>query len=207
MIFSKQSNRNIAIFLSAAMLSAVSLTGCGSDISENNADQQSNNTDNASDSSQDEAGNYGSQNLVDDNGNEYTLTQNSDGTETARYNDGQEVTMRRHDDGSIDFVSGAAGLIGGLAAGYLLFHGLGGGSGAYNASTHRYIPSTPYQQVSRQERDRRMQSSYVPSSHSSSSSVKSSSSDSSSSAKSNSSSSSSVSKGGFGSVGARSAAS
>ena len=63
------------------------------------------------------------QRLTDDNGMEYTLIDNGDGTETARYDDGRSVTFQRQEDGSLSYLAGAAGLIAGMAAGYYLFHG------------------------------------------------------------------------------------
>ena len=57
------------------------------------------------------------QRLTDDNGMEYTLIDNGDGTETARYDDGRSVTFQRQEDGSLSYLAGAAGLIAGMAAG------------------------------------------------------------------------------------------
>ena len=59
----------------------------------------------------------GEQQLKDDNGDVYSLINNGDGTETAKYEDGREVTFKRDDNGNLNFISGAAGLLGGLAAG------------------------------------------------------------------------------------------
>lgn len=81
----------------------------------------------------------------DDNGEEVTVTKNSDGTETARYANGDEETFRRYDDGSLEHVSGTAGLIGALAAGYLLSRGFSEGEGYYNRATNRYEVTRPYQ--------------------------------------------------------------
>lgn len=83
------------------------------------------------------------QRLTDDNGVEYTLIDNGDGTETARYDDGRSVTFRRQDDGSLDFLSGTAGLIAGMAAGYFLFHGFSRPAGNWDASRNRYTVSEP----------------------------------------------------------------
>ena len=58
----------------------------------------------------------GPQTLLDDEGREYTLTQNADGTETATYEDGRSVTVKREENGSLRYISGAEGLIAGLAA-------------------------------------------------------------------------------------------
>lgn len=90
--------------------------------------------------------------LTDDNGQEYTLTQNEDGTETATYEDGRTVTFRRNEDGSLDFLSGSAGLLAGLAAGYFMFHGLStGGGGHYNTRTGRYTTNEPVRPVKDKE--------------------------------------------------------
>ena len=177
----------------------------------------------------------GEQQLKDDNGDVYSLINNGDGTETAKYEDGREVTFKRDEDGNLNFISGAAGLLGGLAAGYFLFHGFNSPKGSFNSSTGRYTVSEPLNRLSDDERRKRVKS-YVPSnsrlnstenynkvkddklsggsgSTAKSSSSKSSSSSSKSEAKSSSSSSknsnSTVSgtKSGFGSAGARSAAS
>lgn len=78
--------------------------------------------------------------IEDDNGERYQLIENPDGTETARYRDGREVTFKRDDDGNLTFLSGAAGLLGGLAAGYYLHKGLSAPqSGYYDSSSNRYI--------------------------------------------------------------------
>jgi len=83
------------------------------------------------------------QRLTDDNGVEYTLIDNGDGTETARYDDGRSVTFRRQEDGSLDYLYGAAGLIAGMAAGYYLFHGFSSPAGTWNSATNRYTVSEP----------------------------------------------------------------
>lgn len=78
--------------------------------------------------------------IEDDNGERYQLIENPDGTETARYRDGREVTFKRDDDGNLTFLSGAAGLLGGLAAGYYLHKGLSAPqNGYYDNSSNRYI--------------------------------------------------------------------
>ncbi|SEA14258.1 hypothetical protein [Selenomonas ruminantium] len=148
----------------------------------------------------------GPQTLLDDEGREYTLTQNADGTETATYEDGRSVTVKREENGSLRYISGAEGLIAGLAAGYYMFHGLSGGTGGrYSVVQGRYIPNGPVQPLKEKDDYR---SSGGSSSSSSSRRITvnkgSSSSKSSSSAKSSSHSSS---KSGFGSAGARSSAS
>lgn len=86
------------------------------------------------------------QRLTDDNGVEYTLIDNGDGTETARYDDGRSVTFKRQEDGSLDYLYGAAGLLATMAAGYYLFHGFSGG-GTWDASRNRYTVSEPLKRV------------------------------------------------------------
>ena len=85
------------------------------------------------------------QRLTDDNGMEYTLIDNGDGTETARYDDGRSVTFQRQEDGSLSYLAGAAGLIAGMAAGYYLFHGFSSPAGTWNSATNRYTVSEPLQ--------------------------------------------------------------
>lgn len=142
--------------------------------------------------------------LTDDNGQEYTLTQNEDGTETATYEDGRTVTFRRNEDGSLDFLSGSAGLLAGLAAGYFLFHGLSsGGGGYYNSRTGRYTTNEPVRPVKEKEKNTTSRGGGSVSSKSqNSSTVKSSKSSGSVKA-----SASTGAKSGFGSAGARSSSS
>lgn len=102
--------------------------------------------------------------LKDDAGETYTLRQNRDGTETADYGDGREVTFRREDDGTLSPISGTAGLLTGLATGYFLFHGFQLPSGShFDTNTNRYVVSGTPQKITREKR-RQALSSYVPSS-------------------------------------------
>lgn len=89
------------------------------------------------------------QRLTDDSGVEYTLIDNGDGTETARYDDGRAVTFRREEDGSLDFVSGTAGLLAGMAAGYFLFHGFSSPAGTWDSTRNRYTVSEPLRREER----------------------------------------------------------
>ena len=84
--------------------------------------------------------------LKDDNGKEYTLVKNADGTETAKYDDGESVTFKRDDDGNLNFVAGSAGLLAGLAAGYFLWHGLSPSGGYYDSASRSYRPSSSVSQ-------------------------------------------------------------
>ena len=78
--------------------------------------------------------------LVDDNGNRYQLVQNDDGTETAIFDNGKSVTLRRNEDGSVDYVSGTVGLLAGLLTRYFLFHGLSPSAGSYyDPMSIRYV--------------------------------------------------------------------
>ena len=92
-----------------------------------------------------ETNNAVGQRLKDDNGVEYTLIDNGDGTETAKYDDGKSVTFKRQEDGSLDYLYGTAGLIAGLAAGYYLFHGYQntGNFGRWDSANNRYAVSEP----------------------------------------------------------------
>lgn len=119
----------VGTFLATALL----MGGCFSD------DEAENSVPNAT------TQNLAGQRLTDDNGVEYTLIDNGDGTETARYDDGRSVTFRRQEDGSLDFLSGTAGLIAGMAAGYFLFHGFSSPAGNWNAAQNRYTVSEPLQ--------------------------------------------------------------
>lgn len=153
------------------------------------------------------------QRLTDDNGVEYTLIDNGDGTETARYDDGRSVTFRRQEDGSLDYLYGAAGLIAGMAAGYYLFHGFSSPAGTWNSATNRYTVSEPLRR-----NDKNTSGAYTsrPSSSANSSTAANSSASSSNSKvnlskesstpKTNASTSSSSAKSGFGGAGARTSA-
>lgn len=111
-MYSKKTKKMLAIF--SAVATTMMFSGCS-------------NSDNAS---------Y----IEDDNGERYQLIENPDGTETARYQNGKEVTFKRDDDGNLTFMSGAAGLLGGLAAGYYLHKGLSAPeNGYYDSSSNRYI--------------------------------------------------------------------
>lgn len=97
---------------------------------------------------------YEDEQMVDDAGNPYTLHRNEDGTETAVYDDGREVTFRRDENNNLNFISGTAGLLSGLAMGYFLFHGLQPSQpGYYDKNTGRYVARGNMQPLSREERD------------------------------------------------------
>lgn len=104
---------------------------------------------------------YQDQKLLDDNGKEYTLHKNADGTETATYADGQEVTFQRDDSGNLNAVSGAAGLLAGLAAGYFLFHGFNSPAGSWDSAKNRYSVSEPLKPASNTSRAKAMKK-YTP---------------------------------------------
>lgn len=97
---------------------------------------------------------YEDEQLVDDAGNPYTLHRNEDGTETAVYDDGREVTFRRDENNNLNFISGTAGLLSGLAMGYFLFHGLQPSQpGYYDKNTGRYVARGDMQPLTKEERD------------------------------------------------------
>ena len=50
----------------------------------------------------------------------------------------------RADDGSLSVTDGAASLLAGIASGYLLARGFSGGTGHYDADRRRYTATTPY---------------------------------------------------------------
>lgn len=107
---------------------------------------------------------YEDQKLIDDEGRSYTLHRNEDGTETATYDNGDNVTFRRDNDNNLNFLSGTAGLLAGMAAGYYLFHGFGSPNsryGSYNPNSNRYTVSEPLNRVSPDEQRKRM-SRYTP---------------------------------------------
>ena len=106
------------------------------------------------------ASNYQDQELLDDNGNKYTLHKNQDGSETARYEDGKEVTFKRDEQGNINHQSGDSSLLPGLLMGYLLFSGLSSSGGTWN-SAGNYVPNAPMKPISQEERKSRMLN-YVP---------------------------------------------
>ena len=102
---------------------------------------------------------YEDEQMVDDAGNPYTLHRNEDGTETAVYDDGREVTFQRDENNNLNFISGTAGLISDLAMGYFLFHGLQPSQpGYYDKNTGRYVARGNMQPLTKEERDERYRS-------------------------------------------------
>ena len=156
---------------------------------------------------------YEDQELLDDNGNKYTLHRNADGTETAKYADGKEITFKKNPNGDVIYKSGDSNLLSHLMLGYLLFHGKSTPSGTYSSSG--FTAKEPPKPISQSAREEGMKK-VVPAGSPVHTIGSSSGSSGSSSAKNTTSSSSSSSKGsasvgstksGFGSAGARSAAS
>lgn len=89
--------------------------------------------------------------LKDDQGRTYRLIKNEDGTETAKYDNGEEVTFRRDENDNLNYVSGASSLLPMLLASYFLFHGIGGYSGHYDRNTGNVLNNKPaYQQQQQQ---------------------------------------------------------
>lgn len=105
-------------------------------------------------------GDYQDQELLDDNGNKYTLHKNQDGSETARYDDGKEVTFKRDEQGNINRQSGDSSLLPGLLMGYLLFSGLSSSGGTWN-SAGNYVSNAPMKPISQEVRNANMQK-YTP---------------------------------------------
>lgn len=149
-----KTNKLLAVFTLTA--TTLCMSGC-SGLFEDDANQNTN----ANGKYVSSAYVYQDQELLDDNGNKYTLHKNPNGTETARYEDGKEVTFHRDDDGNLSVVSGMGGLIAGMAAGYFLFHGFNSPMGSYNASTNRYVASEPLRPATRADRASAM-SKYTP---------------------------------------------
>ena len=188
--------------LFTVMATTVSFSGCG-DEEVPQAEER------------DDYENFAGDVLTDEAGREYKLHDNGDGTETARYANGDSVTFRRDEDG-LSFLSGTAGLLAGLAAGYFIHRGLSGGHGGYyDANRKRYVASEPVRPLKKDKEDKNS-SNYRSSSGSRSSSknsseagkaaAKSSAAAAKNSATGNTKSSVSA-KSGFGSAGARSASS
>ena len=191
-----------ALALFTVMATTVSFSGCG-DEEVPQAEER------------DDYENFAGDVLTDEAGREYKLHDNGDGTETARYANGDSVTFRR-DEGGLSFLSGTAGLLAGLAAGYFIHRGLSGGHGGYyDANRKRYVASEPVRPLKKDKEDKNS-SNYRSSSGSRSSSknsseagkasAKSSAAAAKNSATGNTKSSVSA-KSGFGSAGARSASS
>ena len=191
-----------ALALFTVMATTVSFSGCG-DEEVPQAEER------------DDYENFAGDVLTDEAGREYKLHDNGDGTEPARYANGDSVTFRR-DEGGLSFLSGTAGLLAGLAAGYFIHRGLSGGHGGYyDANRKRYVASEPVRPLKKDKEDKNS-SNYRSSSGSRSSSknsseagkaaAKSSAAAAKNSATGNTKSSVSA-KSGFGSAGARSASS
>ena len=129
--------------IGAFLATALVISSLSSDSDKNNNANQTSTTESTTNES---STNAGGQRLTDDNGNEYTLVDNGDGTETAAYDDGKSVTFQRQEDGSLDYLAGTAGLIAGLAAGYYMFHGFSNtnaNKGTWDAYRNRYTVSEP----------------------------------------------------------------
>lgn len=73
--------------------------------------------------------------LTDENGRTYHLIKNEDGTETAKYDNGEEVTFRRDENDNLNYISGMSSLLPMMMMSYFMFHGLGGYHGTYDRST------------------------------------------------------------------------
>ena len=81
--------------------------------------------------------------LTDENGRKYQLIKNDDGTETAKYENGDEVTFRRDDNDNLQYVSGMSSLLPMLMMSYFLFHGINGYSGHYDRNTGSVLNDRP----------------------------------------------------------------
>lgn len=81
--------------------------------------------------------------LKDENGRTYHLVKNEDGTETAKYDNGEEVTFRRDENDNLQYVSGVSSLLPLLMMSYFMFHGLPGYSGHYDRNTGSVLNDRP----------------------------------------------------------------
>lgn len=81
--------------------------------------------------------------LKDENGRTYHLIKNEDGTETAKYDNGEEVTFRRDENDNLQYVSGVSSLLPLLMMSYFMFHGLPGYSGHYDRNTGSVLNDRP----------------------------------------------------------------
>ena len=104
----------IAVFSAAAIGIAATLPGNGFAGMSGDEDQQK----------EEKAG----MELKDQAGNSYVLTKNSDGTETAVYEDGRSVCFVHAGVNGLSYVSGMHGLLAGLAVSYYAYRGLLGGN-------------------------------------------------------------------------------
>lgn len=103
---------------------AVMMAGCGQEQQKDRKDQQEDV-------------------LTDENGRKYELIKNDDGTETAKYENGDEVTFRRDDNDNLQYVSGMSSLLPMLMMSYFLFHGINGYSGHYDRNTGSVLNDRP----------------------------------------------------------------
>lgn len=83
------------------------------------------------------------QELKDENGRTYHLIKNEDGTETARYDNGEEVTFRRDENDNLQYISGASSLLPLLMMSYFMFHGMNNYSGHYDRNTGNVLNNRP----------------------------------------------------------------
>ena len=81
--------------------------------------------------------------LTDENGRKYQLIKNEDGTETAKYENGDEVTFRRDENDNLNYVSGMSSLLPMMMMSYFLFHGMGGYRGTYDQATGNVLNNKP----------------------------------------------------------------
>ena len=98
--------------------------------------------------------------LIDENGRKYSLIENSDGTETALFEDGQSITFRRSSSGELELISSeddsdlidtGLGFLAGMATSYFIYKGLTPPTG--HIVGNRYIPDTRPSIISSVDRD------------------------------------------------------
>lgn len=105
-------------------------------------------------------GDYQDQELLDDNGNKYILHKNADDSETARYENGKEVTFKRDEQGNIIRLSGDSNLLPSLLMSYLIFSGLSSSGGTWS-SAGNYVSKAPMKPINQEVRNFNMQK-YTP---------------------------------------------
>ena len=161
-----------------------------------------------SDNRSDESPTENGMRLKDKDGNEFLLTKNQDGTETATYDDGRTVSFQRDENNHIHHTGGESSILPMLLGSYFLYHGFGSTTPNqyhYDSNTKTYVSEQPLQKMDENERRNRANS-FLPAAAASYYRNTGDISTSSKGAASKSSVSNSA-KGGFGGAGARSASS
>lgn len=123
---SKKKKTLLALFLSASL----SMTGCSLNGADTQEKTETPPAQTEEDATAQEAEDMPPE-LTDDDGNNYTVNTNDDGTYTARYGNGDSVTFEENDDGTLAYQSGNHSLLPLMAASYFLWRNNG-----YQQSRH-----------------------------------------------------------------------